>query len=168
MQKKQAYILVSMVVAMFSFLMPLFAMHQSPVYEKEIIMTAKGEFDIQMKPQTDKDFEMGRMTLEKTFRGDLSGSSKGQMLSVRTAVDGSAGYVAIEVFTGTLVGKAGAFHLQHSGTMSQGAAAATITVIPDSGTDELAGLSGEMAIDIVDGQHVYDFTYKLSPAENEN
>jgi hypothetical protein len=83
------------------------------------------------------------------------------MLSGMTGTKGSAGYVAIERVTGTLAGRRGTFILQHSGTMSRGAQQLTITVVPDSGTDELTGLTGTMAIIIADGKHSYEFDYEL-------
>ena len=148
-------------VAILTYSVPMSAEHYSPQDAKENSMSAKGEFDIQLEPQADENFEMGRMTLQKTFRGSLIGNSTGQMLSVRTAVEGSAGYVALEHFAGELEGRAGSFYLQHSGTMSGGSASATISVVPDSGTEKLVGLSGEMTINIIDGQHVYEFTYSF-------
>ena len=84
------------------------------------------------------------------------------MLAVRTDVEGSAGYVAMERVTGTLHGRSGAFTLQHSGTMTRGAQQLSVTVVPDSGTEELAGLAGKMTIDIVDGKHFYSFDYTLA------
>ena len=83
------------------------------------------------------------------------------MLAVQTATEGSAGYVAMEVVSGTLEGREGAFALQHSGTMTRGAPGLTITVVPDSGTGELEGIAGTMTIDLVEGQHSYTFDYTL-------
>ena len=126
--------------------------------------TAKGPFDVKLTPQgaaTDP-AAVGRMSLDKTFHGDLAGTSVGEMLAVRTAVAGSAGYVAIERVTGSLEGRTGSFVLQHSGTMTRGTPSLTLTVVPDSGTRELTGLAGQMAIDIVDGKHHYRFDYTLS------
>ena len=105
---------------------------------------------------------LGRMTIDKTFGGDLDATSKGEMLSAMTKVEGSAGYVAIEQVVGTLVGKSGSFVLQHSGTMDKGKNRLELEVVPDSGSDQLAGLVGKMAIRIEDGQHYYDFNYELS------
>jgi hypothetical protein len=45
--------------------------------------------------------------------------------------------------------------------MNKGAQALSVTVVPDSGTGELAGLAGVFKIDIVDGQHLYEFDYTL-------
>jgi hypothetical protein len=101
------------------------------------------------------------MSIDKQFHGDLEATSKGQMLAISTEVKGSAGYVAMERVTGTLQGRTGTFALQHSGTMTRGVPQLVITVVPDSGTDQLVGLSGKMTINIVDGKHSYDFEYTL-------
>jgi hypothetical protein len=101
------------------------------------------------------------MFIDKVFEGDLAARSIVLMLAVSTGTEGSAGYVAMERVTGTLHGRPGSFALQHSGTMTRGAPELSVTVVPDSGTDRLAGLTGRMAIDIVDGKHLYDFTYSL-------
>src|SRR5262249_28072353 len=119
-----------------------------------------GPFEVKLAPQP-TDAALGRMSLDKQFHGDLEATSKGEMLAASTAVKGSAGYVAIERVSGTLHGRRGTFVLQHSGTMTRGAGVLTITVVPDSGTDELAGLAGTMAIDIADGRHAYTFDYTL-------
>ena len=99
---------------------------------------------------------MGRLLLAKTFVGDLAGTSTAQMLAVRTATEGSAGYVALENVTGTLAGRTGSFVLQHSGAMSL-----SCTVIPDSGTGDLVGLSGTMTIEQDASGHRYTFNYTL-------
>ena len=104
---------------------------------------------------------IARMSLDKTYVGKLSASSQGEMLSAVTTTAGSAGYVAIEQVTGTLSGKSGSFVLQHAGIMNQGDAQLTLVVVPDSGSGELKGLSGHMAIRIEDGVHYYDFEYEL-------
>ena len=127
-------------------------------------MHASGPFDVKLTPQPaepDIDGGLGRMALDKTFHGDLDATSKGTMLSAMTDVKGSAGYVALERVTGTLHGRRGSFVLQHSGTMDRGVPTLTISVVPDSGTDELVGLSGTMAIVIEQGTHNYGFDYEL-------
>ena len=101
------------------------------------------------------------MALSKAFRGDLAGTSTGQMLAVGTSVKGSAGYVAMERVTGTLGGRTGSFALQHSGTMDKGTPTLSVTVVPDSATDELTGLTGSMAIKIEGGKHFYTLQYSL-------
>ena len=126
------------------------------------IIKATGPFDVKMAPASAADAAVGRFTLDKKYHGDLEGSGTGEMLTAMTAVKGSAGYVAIEKVTGTLAGRTGTFHLQHSGTMNRGAPSLSITVVPDSGTGELAGLTGKMAISIAaDGAHYYTFEYSL-------
>ena len=124
---------------------------------------ATGTFEVKLTPQTDApDAPVGRMSIDKQFQGDLAGTSSGQMLMASSpSVKGSAGYVAIEKVTGTLNGHHGSFYLQHTGTMTRGVGELTITVIPDSGSDELAGLRGNMNIIIADGKHAYEFDYDL-------
>ena len=104
------------------------------------------------------------MSIDKTLQGDIEATSKGEMLTAGTSVKGSAGYVAIERATGTLHGRSGTFVLQHSGIMTRSAPHLIVTVVPDSGTGQLAGLSGTMTINIVDAKHLYDFDYTLSDA----
>ncbi len=129
-------------------------------------MIAKGDFEVKLAPQPADAYAdgktLGRMTLDKQFQGDLQATSKGQMLTGMSAVKGSAGYVAMEQVSGSLGGRRGSFILQHSGTMTRGQASLVLTVVPDSGTDALAGLTGQMKIDIVEGKHFYQFEYALS------
>ena len=124
---------------------------------------ARGTFEVKLTPQADGDASEGlaRMSLDKQLHGDLEAVSQGQMLSAGTAVKGSAGYVALERVRGTLLGRAGTFVLQHYGLMNRGTPSLTITVVPDSGTEELTGISGTMSIEIAGGRHSYDFEYTL-------
>jgi len=125
---------------------------------------ASGTFEVKLTPQPPEDAAdpaLARMVLDKTFHGDLEGTSKGQMLSAGTGVKGSAGYVAIERVTGTLHGHKGSFVLQHNGLMDRGAPSLSIVVVPDSGAGDLARLSGRMSINIADGKHSYVFEYSL-------
>jgi hypothetical protein len=125
---------------------------------------ARGEFDVKLVPQAGDDAAAGpfsRLFIDKRFRGDLDATSKGQMLGAGPSTEGSGAYVALELVTGALGGKSGTFMLQHTGAMKKGAAISTVTVVPDSGTDQLAGLDGTMTIVIADGKHSYDFEYAL-------
>jgi hypothetical protein len=124
---------------------------------------ATGEFEVKLTPQSADDSKMlGRMAIDKQFRGDLEGSSKGEMLTAGTDVKDSAGYVAIEHVSGTLQGRAGTFILQHTGTMNRGRPSLSVSVVPDSGTGELKGLSGTMTIDLGGGKHAYRFDYTIT------
>lgn len=105
--------------------------------------------------------QLGRLLLHKVFRGELEGTGEGQMLTAVSDTPGSAGYVAIERFVGTLHGRPGSFVFQHSGSMDRGAQQLSITVVPGTGSSELAGIAGRFALRIVDGQHLYDFDYTL-------
>jgi hypothetical protein len=126
---------------------------------------ASGTFTVKIVPQAPDeavgDPTVGRLALDKQFSGDLEAPSKGQMLAVRTEIQGSAGYVAMERVTGTLHGQSGSFALQHSGTMNRGAAQLSVTVVPDSGTGQLAGIAGTMIITIEGGKHSYDLDYTI-------
>lgn len=128
--------------------------------------TARGTFEVKLAPQSTDEHpdggSLGRMSIDKQFTGDLTGTSTGEMLTAMTKTNGSAGYVAIERVTGTLHGRAGTFVLQHTGTMTRGAQQLVITVVPDSGTGELAGLAGSMRIIIDAGKHAYEFDYTLA------
>lgn len=158
-----------------SWLFPLVAHSQSrenPDRKREVAAmsrVAKGTFEVQLEPlgfeEAEEAWRLGRMSIDKKISGDLVATTKGQMLSARTEVGGSAGYVAIEHVSGTLDGRAGTFVLQHSGTMNRGEPSLSVTVVPDSGTGELTGLAGDFAIEIVDGEHFYEFTYRFGEDE---
>jgi hypothetical protein len=108
------------------------------------------------------DASLGRMAIDKTYHGDLEATGKGEMLTAGSAATGSAGYVAIERITGKLKGREGSFVVQHSGIMNRGAPSLTVTVVPDSGTGQLAGLSGKFGVKIEQGKHLYEFEYSIS------
>ncbi|WP_421775210.1 DUF3224 domain-containing protein [Gracilimonas sp.] len=129
-------------------------------------MKITGEFEVKLNPiegyaNGQKGISLNRMSIDKTFSGELNATSKGEMLSAMTPVKGSAGYVAIEQVTGELSGKEGSFVLQHYGIMDKGADRLILEVVPDSGTGELEDLTGTMTINIEDGKHFYEFEYEL-------
>lgn len=128
----------------------------------------RGTFEVTLTPLAPDDqgtgATFGRLSIEKRFHGELDGTSHGQMMTASSEVKGSAGYVALERVTGTLQGRAGGFVLQHSGTLSAAGAQLSITVVPDSGSGQLLGLSGSLAIEVVDGKHFYEFDYTLGEA----
>jgi hypothetical protein len=129
---------------------------------------ASGSFEVKMTPHPHADGigdpAIGRMSIDKRFDGDLSGTSRGQMLAAMSEVKGSAGYVAIERVDATLSGRSGGLTLQHTGVMTRGVPQLTIAVVPDSGSGALLGISGTMTIDIVEGKHFYVFEYTLPDA----
>jgi hypothetical protein len=139
--------------------------------KKGAVMTmhASGTFEVKLNVQkadskAAESANLGRMSIEKQFHGDLSGASAGEMLSAGTEVKGSAGYVAMERVNGTLGGRTGTFVLQHSGTMTRGEPQLNVTVVPDSGTGELVGITGKLTIKIVEKKHFYEFEYTLPEA----
>lgn len=132
---------------------------------------ATGTFTVKLQPipfeGAEPQSKLARMSIDKDITGDLVATTKGQMLSATTDVKGSAGYVAIERVTGLLNGRKGSFVLQHSGSMNRGVPSLSISVVPDSGTDELAGLTGNFEIAVKDGEHSYRFAYSL-PASRDD
>jgi uncharacterized protein DUF3224 len=130
-----------------------------------VSMTARasGRFEVGFEPLPADDEVLGRMRVTKTFAGGLTGTSVAQMLSVGTPVEGSAGYVAIERVTGVLDGRRGSFVLEHAGMMRRGETSLAVTVVPDSGTDDLLGLHGSFRIDDLGTHHTYVFDYGFDP-----
>ena len=128
-----------------------------------------GTFNVTITPETLSDTAaqsgLGRLSLDKRYHGALDASAQGEMLSARASVPGSAGYVALERVEGSLDGRHGSFYLQHSGTMTRGTPALSVTVVPDTGTDQLQGLTGSLAIRIEEGKHYYDFTYDIAETQ---
>jgi len=125
-----------------------------------------GSFDVRMTPQ-DVHAQaaaagFARMSLDKRYHGELDATGVGEMLAVRTATAGSAAYVAIEKVEGTLRGRRGSFFLRHAATMVRGTPDLSVTIVPDSGTGELVGLSGRLAIRIEDGKHFYDLDFAFA------
>lgn len=129
-------------------------------------MKISGQFDVKLNPldtftKGRDTIKLGRMAIEKVFHGELTASSKGEMLSAMTPVKGSAGYVAIEQVSGTLCERDGSFVLQHYGIMNRGEDKLVLEVLPDSGTGQLQGLRGQMAISVENGEHYYQFDFSL-------
>ncbi len=124
---------------------------------------ATGTFEVKLTPQDDKtgDASMGRMAFEKRWQGEMQGISTGQMLTGGDVKTGSAGYVAMEKFSGSVKGRKGTLIFQHLATMTKGKGELTITVVPSSGTEDLKGISGKVTIKIENGKHFYDFEYSL-------
>lgn len=129
---------------------------------------AQGGFTVAMRPlelEGADNARRGRMVIDKRITGDLVATTRGQMLTAMTGVEGSAVYVAVEEVTGTLAGRSGSFMLHHRGVMARGAQELSVLVVPDSGTGELTGIAGEFRIRVVDGGHHYTFSYSLPGGE---
>jgi hypothetical protein len=108
---------------------------------------------------------LSRTRVTKTFHGDLEGRSTAELLMAVTAVEGSAAYVGFERIEGKVGGRSGSFVLHHNATGARGAQSASWTIMPDSGTGELAGIGGEARIEIApDGGHSLILDYDLSEA----
>ena len=128
-------------------------------------MNVKGPFEVRMEGEPPFDevggVALARASFDKTFTGPLEATSKVNMLSARTPVAGSAGYVALERVNGVLEGRRGTFTVVHTGLMTRGQPSLTISIVPDSGTGELAGIAGKMDIQIVEGKHFYELEYSF-------
>jgi hypothetical protein len=122
---------------------------------------AAGEFEVKMKPVSAADEPVMRMSLDKQFHGDLEASSIGQMMAGGNEANKARVYVALETVTGSLNGKTGSFVLAHRGTMTEDAQALSVIIVPETGTDQLTGITGELGIDIRDGKHFYTLDYTL-------
>ena len=125
-----------------------------------MVMRATGKFDVKITPQASdlapEGPNLGRMSIEKQYHGDLDATAKGEMITAAgIAVKESAAYSAVERVSGSLHGKKGTFALQHTGIMTRGTPSLNITVVPDSGTGELVGLTGKMDIIIEGKEHSY-------------
>ncbi len=125
---------------------------------------AAGRFDVRLDRQPlaheRVDATLSRFALDKTFHGDLDARGEGEMLSAGSPARAGA-YVAVERIVGSLHGRRGSFVLQHAGTISPAGQQLMMTVVPESGTEELSGLAGAMTIAESDGAHRYELTYTL-------
>lgn len=134
----------------------------------ELALQARGTFEVVLTPQgtdgTPEETALGRLAIAKTFSGDIVGTSTGEMLSAITSVKGSAAYVAIERVRGSIGGRVGTFVLHHRGIMDRGAQQLLISVVPDSGSGDLAELTGEMSLVVANGVHSYELNYCLPDA----
>ena len=125
-------------------------------------MIARGQFDVRVLPQpSGGGVPFSRAFLEKQYRGDMGGSGIGHLLGVEIATAGSGGYVALELVTATLHGRSGTFVLQHSGHMQGSAMTMRASIVPDSGTGDLIGLTGNLTITITGRVHSYELDYAL-------
>ena len=85
--------------------------------------------------------KLTRAHIRKSFHGDLSGT--GNLMYVMTYLNsGVASFTGLEKVVGNLDGRTGSFVLRHTGFFDGEKATAEYEVVPGSGTDELAGLSG--------------------------
>jgi hypothetical protein len=128
-----------------------------------MIETARGTFGVAITPQ-ETDDAIGRLTLDKTWSGDLAATGHGLMLSAGDPTQGSAGYVALEVVDGSLHGRSGSFALAQLGLMHDGDHELRYDVVPGSGTGELTGIGGSLALTIDAQGHSYVLTYRLPDA----
>lgn len=132
--------------------------------QETVMHHATGTFEVSVTPADPEVLEAGlglsRYTLAKTFSGGMTGSGVGQMLAGGVSADEGA-YVALERFVGALDGRQGAFLLAHRGDMNAEGYTLSISIVPGTGTGQLAGITGDFALTIAGGEHRYDLSYSL-------
>jgi hypothetical protein len=140
-----------------------FAVPDARAQQKETPMHhAHGTFTVDVHPLSPAPADgLTRYTINKVIHGDLEATTKGEMFGAGDFKLGTAGYVGIEMVTGTLGGKQGSFALQHFATMDANGPKMQIIVSPGSGTGELKGLTGTFTIRIEGKEHFYDLEYSL-------
>ncbi len=160
-----AAIILAVVFGLSSFAQSSSQTPATPAKGTPVTSRAVGSFEVKLVQESQGEKAEGpalaRFSFDKQFHGDLEASGKGEMLAAGPDAKGSGAYVAIERVTGTLGGRAGSFVLQHSGTLTRGATELSITVVPDSGTGQLEGLTGKLIVIINNGKHTYEFNYSL-------
>lgn len=126
--------------------------------------TARGEFEItdwQQEPWDETDgFVLGRAKVTKLFHGDAEGSTSIAHLVLATKGETGVAYGGLERFAGNLNGRKGGFALQHdAGPETEGGM--RWSILPGSGSGELAGIHGLGSITHDAGKHSYEITYDL-------
>ena len=140
----------------------MFGAGASAQQEETVMHHAHGTFTVKMVPLTPAPAEgLARFSIDKEIHGDLEATTRGEMFSGGDFKAGAAGYVAIEVVTGTLAGRKGSFALQQMATMDKNGPKMNVVVVPGSGTADLKGIAGTFTITIADGKHLYDLEYEL-------
>jgi Protein of unknown function (DUF3224) len=126
---------------------------------------AAGTFEVKVQPLPEDEkvpgLKVARFAFDKQWKGDLEGTSKGEMMATNAGDKGSGGYVAVEQIDGRLSGHTGSFAVVHKGTMEGGSFDLVVEVVPGSGTGQLAGISGRITITIAGGKHSYAMDYAL-------
>ncbi|MEW1566180.1 DUF3224 domain-containing protein [Streptomyces sp. NPDC093509] len=119
--------------------------------------------ELQPDPPVSTALPVGVATMEKHFEGEVAGRSATLFTAAFDQVTGVGTYVAMESFEGSLLGRSGTFNFVHSATTTgSDRTAEFFTIVPASGTGELAGIrgTGGMAVD-ADGTHRIWFDHEL-------
>lgn len=108
--------------------------------------TAAGSFQVASWKEDAYDEPEGpgkltRATVELTFSGAVDGSAAVEWLMAYRA-DGTAHFVGLARIRGTVNGRPGSFVLENTGEFDGTVARGSWSVVRDSGTGDLAGLTG--------------------------
>ena len=98
-------------------------------------------WDEQKKEESAGNPTLSRILVKKSFDGEVSGESVGELLMCASA-DGAAGYTIMDRFTVEIEGKKGSFVAIHGGMTDEMKASGKI--VPGSGTDDLKEISGTL------------------------
>src|SRR3954465_3071155 len=120
--------------------------------ESSVMVETMAAFTIELQPGEALLESTGRFGFSKVWTGGMAGASTGFMLSAGDPSAGTAGYVALELFRGSVDGLEGTVVLQQFGMMGD-ETVLYYEIAPGSGTGELAGLVGTVAIDTSGGGH---------------
>lgn len=120
--------------------------------------TATGVFSVSNFVPTDYASDVvtalgvGHAHMVKTFTGSLAGRSLTQFSYAFSQETGTGTYLAMESFEGTVDGRQGTFNFAHSATTDgKSRENEFFIIVPSSGTNELAGITGTGAI-VIDGE----------------
>ncbi|MDP2772714.1 MAG: DUF3224 domain-containing protein [Nocardioides sp.] len=138
-------------------------------------MRASASFTVSDWTPTDKPEQVGNTPMiatgssfglahmVKTFEGDLTGRSITWFLGCLNEQTGAGTYAALEAVEGTLHGRRGAFNIVHAAsTHGTDRYDEHVVIVPGSGTEELAGISGRGTLVVEDdGAHRLELEYEL-------
>ncbi len=119
---------------------------------------AKGTFEVQLSSQQLESDMPGahRVDFTKQFHGDLDGTSCGVMLTAGDPGQGEAGFVALEVYSGSFWDRSGTFALQQMGVAADGGQTLDYVVVSGSGTGGFTGMRGTLQVTLLLGDHGYE------------
>lgn len=124
--------------------------------------TLEASFEISSWEETDLVDDDGvrvyRADVTKIFTGDIEGTSEAWLV-MSTTPTGPAAYVGLEVMTVSIGERDGTLVLKHDAVATDEGQTADWTVVPGSGTGDLADIAGTAQIERHDdGSHTFTLT----------
>ncbi len=102
-----------------------------------------GSWDEGPYREWDSGAKLVKASVTGTFAGDIEGDGSSEMLMAYRSAS-SASFTGLQLVDGSVGGRSGRFVIQLSGTFEAGTATVAWTVVPGSGTDGLAGVTGSV------------------------